>query len=91
MDVLPLQGSAVPCERVFSSAKETITNRRNLISPPLFEALQMLKFALRHDDPLDFTSFMNITEETLDLEAILEVEGRVPDDVNAFIKEFMRI
>ena len=25
MDILPIQGSAVPCERVFSSAKETMT------------------------------------------------------------------
>ncbi|KZT18614.1 hypothetical protein NEOLEDRAFT_1021773, partial [Neolentinus lepideus HHB14362 ss-1] len=43
MDILPIQGSAVPCERVFSSGKETVTDRRNRLSPELMEALQMLK------------------------------------------------
>lgn len=44
MDILPAQASAVPCERLFSSAKETCTLRRNRISTGLLEALQMLKF-----------------------------------------------
>lgn len=47
MDYLPIQPSAVPCERAFSSAAETVTARRNRIKPPLMEALQMLKFALK--------------------------------------------
>lgn len=45
MDYLPIQGSAVPCERVFSSAKETMSNRRNRILYGLMEQLQMLKFS----------------------------------------------
>jgi len=28
LDYLPIQGSAVPCEHVFSSAKETMVDRR---------------------------------------------------------------
>lgn len=49
MDVLPAQASAVPCERVFSSSKETCTLRRNLISRPLLEALQVLKYSYRSE------------------------------------------
>lgn len=49
MDYLPIQASAVPCERVFSSAKETDTSKHNRIHPMLMEALQMLKFSLKKD------------------------------------------
>jgi hypothetical protein len=49
MDYLPIQASSVPCERVFSSAKETDTLKRNRIHPVLMEALQMLKFSLKKD------------------------------------------
>lgn len=47
MDILPAQASAVPCERLFSSGKETCTPRRNRIKPELMEALQTLKFSFR--------------------------------------------
>src|ERR1700678_3810100 len=40
MDYLPIQASAVPCERIFSSSAETDTKKRNHISPLLMEALQ---------------------------------------------------
>lgn len=54
MDYLPIQASAVPCERVFSSSAETDTKRRNRIGPTLMEALQMLKFQQKKKR-LDFT------------------------------------
>ena len=54
MDYLPIQASSVPCERVFSSSAETMTKRRNRISPILMEALQMTKFFLKQER-LDFT------------------------------------
>jgi hypothetical protein len=54
MDYLPIQASSVPCERVFSSAKETDTLKRNRIHPVLMEALQTLKFSLKKDR-FDFT------------------------------------
>ncbi|KIM50323.1 hypothetical protein SCLCIDRAFT_37571, partial [Scleroderma citrinum Foug A] len=44
MDYLPVQGSAVPCEQIFSSSGETDMKKRNHIQPVLMEALQMLKF-----------------------------------------------
>lgn len=63
LDILPIQGSAVPCERVFSSAKETMTPRRNRIRPKLMEALQMLKYSHRHGVELDFTKGTSETDE----------------------------
>ncbi|KZT51318.1 hypothetical protein CALCODRAFT_533927, partial [Calocera cornea HHB12733] len=53
MDYLPIQASAVPSERVFSSSKETDTKRRNHLSPALMEALQLLKYLLKKER-LDF-------------------------------------
>ena len=44
-DYLPIQGSAVPCERRFSSAGITGTDRHNRLAPKTFEALQILKSA----------------------------------------------
>ena len=55
MDILPIQGSAVPCECVFSSAKEIMSARWNHISPELMEALQMLKFSVQKGQGLSFT------------------------------------
>ena len=49
MDYLPVQATSVPCERVFSSAKDTDTAKRNRINSVLMEALQMLKHALRKE------------------------------------------
>lgn len=49
LDYLPIQASSVPCERVFSSAKETDTLKRNRIHPVLMEALQTLKFSLKNE------------------------------------------
>ena len=39
MDILLIQGSSVPCERVFSSAKETMTDHQSHIQPELMEGL----------------------------------------------------
>ncbi|PCH42723.1 hypothetical protein WOLCODRAFT_35289, partial [Wolfiporia cocos MD-104 SS10] len=44
MDILPIQASSVPCERVFSSGKETTVPCQNRLSPEMMEALQMLKY-----------------------------------------------
>ena len=55
MDYLPIQASAVLCERIFSSSAETDTKKRNRINPLLLEALQMLKFHLKKER-LNFTA-----------------------------------
>ena len=54
----------MPCERVFSSAKETDTAKRNRMSPVLMEALQLLKFMLKKQR-LDFTKGWAVPEEDM--------------------------
>lgn len=49
MDTLPVQGSAVACERVFSSAKRTVTDARNRLLPLSVEVRQILKFSLKNE------------------------------------------
>ncbi|TFY53942.1 hypothetical protein EVG20_g9907 [Dentipellis fragilis] len=49
MDTLPTQASAVPCEQVFSSSKETVISRRSRLIPATVEVLQVLKYRLRHE------------------------------------------
>ncbi|KAG6822175.1 hypothetical protein H0H92_014960, partial [Tricholoma furcatifolium] len=62
MDVLPVQASAVPCERVFSSSKETCSLRRSKLSSKHMEALQILKFSYKQDR-LSFTGDLLAKEE----------------------------
>jgi hypothetical protein len=61
-DLLPAQASAVPCERVFSSAKLTTTIQRNKIAPNVVEMLQILKFGFKQEI-LSFTSDWLMSEE----------------------------
>lgn len=68
LDYLPIQASAVPCERVFSSASETDTKRRNRLHPTLMEALQILKFSLKRQR-LDFMQGLETAEEDMLLPA----------------------
>jgi hypothetical protein len=77
MDYLPIQASAVPCERAFSSGSETLTARRNRIEPSTMEALQMLKYALKsgglRPNSLNFTDGWVTAEQFMD-----EVEEQDP-------------
>ena len=85
MDILPIQGSAVPCECVFSSVKETMSARRNHISPELMEALQMLKFSVQKGRGLSFTEGWDKESELRELEKLASDEGMIPEDMMAFI------
>jgi len=84
MDILPIQASAVPCERVFSSGKETMTPRRNRISPETMEALQVLKFSVRSGQVLNFTAGMRWDDELRELEKNDAYMDQTPEDINAF-------
>lgn len=86
MDILPIQGSAVPCERVFSSAKETMTLRRNCISAPLMQALQILKFALQHKigKGLNFTAGTSLDDEILWMEKMTLRQFEAPSEIEEF-------
>ncbi len=84
MDILPIQASAVPCERVFSSSKETMSARRSRISPGLMEALQVLKFSVNHGTGLNFTKHLSAEQQLLELEDELYMESLTPEDITSF-------
>ena len=81
MDYLPIQASAVPCERAFSSGAETVTARRNRIKPPLMEALQMLKFALKKRR-------LNFTDDWLTSEQLMDENEEENDALESLIHKF---
>jgi hAT family C-terminal dimerisation region len=85
MDIIPIQASAVPCKRVFSLAKETVTAQRNWISAELMEALQMLKFLVRKGWGLDFTVGLDKLAELGEMETFDNEEAKIPEDMMAFI------
>lgn len=86
-DILPAQASAVPCERVFSSSKETDTHKRNQLSPKMMEMLQILKYRIRSlrflDELLvseeDTVKMLDLTPEQVDL---MILEGRLHEIVD---------
>ena len=88
MDVLAIQGSAVPCERVFSSGKETMSARRSRIKYDLMEALQMLKFSLNHNCELNFTAGSGRQAELRELEELNLMDSIVPEDLMGFQQRF---
>lgn len=75
LDTLPMQASAVPCERVFSSSKETDALRRSSMSPLMMEMLQIMKFIYR-SERLSFTDNLLSSEYEL---SILDIEPQVID------------
>jgi hypothetical protein len=85
IDIIPIQGSAVPCECVFSSAKETMMAQHSRISPELMEALQMLKFSIWKGQDLNFTVGMSHSPELSELEVLDVEENLIPEDIMAFI------
>jgi hypothetical protein len=82
MDIIPIQASSVPCERVFSSGKETMAPRRRRIVPQLMEMLQLLKFSYHKVQPLNFTEGMRWDEELKELE--LSARTTPPEDPEAY-------
>lgn len=80
LDVLPVQASAVPCERVFSSSKETFTARRTGLSDSNMEMLQIMKYMIKQErDGLNFSSGRLVSEEDL-LAAEMEENIIVQED-----------
>ncbi|KAF8954332.1 hypothetical protein BDZ97DRAFT_1610392, partial [Flammula alnicola] len=79
LDYLPIQGSSVPCEHIFSSAKETMQDRRNHIHDTLMEELQMLKFSFNNGNTiLDFGTGMWIQDILEFLEKSMDGPEYVP-------------
>lgn len=63
----------MPCERVFSSSKETCTVRRNRLSPALLEVLQILKFLFKQER-------LNFSEDWVAKEEDYTIEGEVTEN-----------
>jgi hypothetical protein len=83
MDYLPIPGSSVPSEHVFSSAAATKTARRNRISPGTMRELQLLKYGLKEGHvELDFTHDDAQETQEKDLEA--RMEDDIIDEPNNF-------
>lgn len=51
LDILPTPASSVPCERLFSAAKEIADDRRSRLGSKKFEELQVMKFAWHNNIP----------------------------------------
>ncbi|CAA7271021.1 unnamed protein product [Cyclocybe aegerita] len=78
-DVLPAQASAVPCERVFSSSKETDTMRRSNLEEFTMEELQILKHRYRNDR-INFTEGLVCSEREL---SVIDMDPNVIDELMA--------
>ena len=74
MDIIPIQASSVPCERVFSSGKEMMAPWRRRISPKLMESLQMMKYSIWKGRPLNFTQGMQWNNELIEFEFAAKME-----------------
>ena len=88
MDVLPIQGSLVPCEQVFSSNKETLTDDLSHILSELMEDHQFLKYSVKHRHSLIFTAGNSWDDERAAMEKLMEIDGDAPEDLKAF-QEFL--
>jgi hypothetical protein len=86
MDILPIQASSVPCERVFSSSKETITARRTSLSPRLVEALQLLKYESKQGRGISFIEGLDEAEELAELENI--EAGQSVEELRTYFRDF---
>lgn len=60
LDVLLVQASSVPCERVFSSRKDTDMAPRNSMLRKMLEVFQVLNFVFRGSDFHSGTSYSNV-------------------------------
>ena len=74
----------MPCEQVFSSAKETMTDCCSCIQPELMEALQLLKYSVKHRYSLSFTAGCSWREEEEELERLMMIDEDVPENLKAF-------
>ncbi|KZP07600.1 hypothetical protein FIBSPDRAFT_711293, partial [Athelia psychrophila] len=85
LNVLPVQASAVPCERVFSSSKLMDESHRSNLSPFLMEMLQILKYRFRKerlsftDDLISNERELSVTDVPAEKIAELLAEGRIDE------------
>jgi hypothetical protein len=76
LDVLPIPASSVPCEWLFSAAKEVADDQRSRLGSKTFEQLQIMKFAWHNTIP-DLAAWNSSEVEEI---YIGEYEGLLGDD-----------
>jgi hAT family C-terminal dimerisation region len=72
LDILPVQASSVPCERLFSAGKLVASDRRSRLGAERFEELQMLKFNWRQS-LVDLAAWNSDQVEEYDLAQYIEI------------------
>ena len=72
------------CERVFSSAKETLTDRRSRVQPELMEGLQMLKYLVKQGRSINFTAGSSWKDDEVVMERLMGVDLDVPESLKAY-------
>ena len=78
LDILPIPASSVPCERLFSAAKEIADNHRARLGQKKFEELQVMKSAW-HNDIQDLATWNSAFVEEVD--QLDEFQGLLDCDV----------
>ena len=81
MDILPIQGTSVPCEHVYSASKETARARRNHLGPKIMEATQILKIHAKQE--IYFSAGINSYDKEAELEG--KEEGASVEDIKAYL------
>ena len=84
MDVLPIQGSSVPCEWVFLSAKETLTDHWSCVVPELMEGLQLLKYLVQHGCSISFMAKSSWDNKVAALETLMNIDSNAPENLKAY-------
>lgn len=79
IDVLPIQASSVPCERLFSGAKGTATEKRARTGAEHFEELQVMKFEWK-PDVYDYAKWNSAQVELVEEELMHEFVDMFMDD-----------
>jgi hypothetical protein len=72
LDILPIPASSVPCERLFSAAKEIADDRRARLGPKKFEELQITKFGWRNNVS-DLAAWNSGLTEEVNVEGFIEL------------------
>ncbi|KAJ7679957.1 hypothetical protein B0H17DRAFT_909111, partial [Mycena rosella] len=75
----PVQVSAVPCEHIFSSSKETDALCGGSLSPEMMEMLQILKFIYQQHH-INFCNDLVATEAEL---SVIDVDPEVIEELLA--------
>ena len=94
LDILPCQVSSIPCEQLFSSAKQVADNRCTWLRSTKFEELQLVKFAWHNDIP-DLIAWNSAEVEEVELDDFEEFlvadvwTDKFDKEVDEFIIEWL--